>query len=422
MTNRTLAPAHPRVCWAARTGPTAGTIAQTTLATDAAAVLHRVGSVSLGARAVEVSAALDAVRRLRTDLRTLRPILDRGWSVRLRGALEPAHDLLAAIAAVDDDVELLAGWSTDPSARPFVVRLAARRDPLLAMVGTAVDPATVDALESFARGVRPAPLRTVAPLGDAHQPSAVVVVPMLYRRWRKLVKQTDPGDLPTVARRARECLIAADLVTRAGPDVSRLVALTGRLLRCVRAAALAERAGLLGAQAPAGALRDWLACLAAGNGAGERDVVAAHAQVASSRGELLSPSTAPLRVGAGGLVVRHRGAATEVLLVHRNRHDDWSIPKGTALPGESAEQCALREVCEETGLRCRLQRELHAVSYRDRNGRVKVVRYWLMAPLARECRPDPEEIDQTRWVHAELAKSVVARQRDRAVLNAYLGL
>jgi 8-oxo-dGTP pyrophosphatase MutT (NUDIX family) len=39
-----------------------------------------------------------------------------------------------------------------------------------------------------------------------------------------------------------------------------------------------------------------------------------------------------------------------VVLVHRRRYEDWTFPKGKAHPGESDEECALREVEEETGL------------------------------------------------------------------------
>ncbi|NBQ44166.1 MAG: NUDIX domain-containing protein, partial [Mycobacteriaceae bacterium] len=34
----------------------------------------------------------------------------------------------------------------------------------------------------------------------------------------------------------------------------------------------------------------------------------------------------------------------EVLLVHRPAYDDWTIPKGKRDPGETDEECALREV------------------------------------------------------------------------------
>src|SRR5262249_38319163 len=62
---------------------------------------------------------------------------------------------------------------------------------------------------------------------------------------------------------------------------------------------------------------------------------------------------------AGGLVQRTRDdGVDEVLVVHRPAYDDWSFPKGKLLRGESEEAAAVREVEEETGLRCRLEREL----------------------------------------------------------------
>jgi 8-oxo-dGTP pyrophosphatase MutT (NUDIX family) len=64
----------------------------------------------------------------------------------------------------------------------------------------------------------------------------------------------------------------------------------------------------------------------------------------------------------------------EVLLVHRPRYGDWSLPKGKAKRGETDEECALREVEEETGLRCALGRELASTEYLDRRDRPKVVR------------------------------------------------
>ena len=48
----------------------------------------------------------------------------------------------------------------------------------------------------------------------------------------------------------------------------------------------------------------------------------------------------------------------KVLLIHRPRYDDWSFPKGKLDPGETHRQAALREVEEETGLRCRTGVEL----------------------------------------------------------------
>jgi 8-oxo-dGTP diphosphatase len=98
---------------------------------------------------------------------------------------------------------------------------------------------------------------------------------------------------------------------------------------------------------------------------------------------------------AGGVVLDDRG---RVAIVHRPRYDDWSLPKGKLDPGETFEEAALREVWEETGMRCALGDELDPVRYRDNKGRPKIVRYWLM-----HVEDDPgfvpnDEVDELRWV------------------------
>ena len=86
--------------------------------------------------------------------------------------------------------------------------------------------------------------------------------------------------------------------------------------------------------------------------------------------------SSPLVLAAGGCIYNDLG---EVLLVHRPKYDDWSFPKGKLDKGESLEECALREVFEETGLTCELQDFIGTVAYQDRKGRQKEVHYWQMA-------------------------------------------
>lgn len=104
---------------------------------------------------------------------------------------------------------------------------------------------------------------------------------------------------------------------------------------------------------------------------------------------------------AGGVVVRGGQNGREVLVVHRPRYDDWSLPKGKRDPAETDEQCAVREVEEETGVRCALERELLPVAYVDRHGRPKVVRYWLMRVLDTRPFVPNDEIDEVVWMARE---------------------
>lgn len=122
---------------------------------------------------------------------------------------------------------------------------------------------------------------------------------------------------------------------------------------------------------------------------------------------------------AGGIVVREAGPyEVEILLVHRPAYDDWTFPKGKANPGESDAACALREVEEETGLRCELGDELPEVRYVDGHARPKVVRYFVMRPLDGAFSPHAE-IDDARWLPVEQALAALTYERDRALLRAF---
>jgi 8-oxo-dGTP diphosphatase len=116
---------------------------------------------------------------------------------------------------------------------------------------------------------------------------------------------------------------------------------------------------------------------------------------------------------AGGVVVRDG----MVLLVHRPRYDDWTLPKGKLDPGESFEDAAVREVEEETGLRCRLVRELPSTEYRVR-GRPKTVRYWLMEPESDTPFVPNDETDDLRWLPPNEALALLSYDRDRDVVAA----
>jgi 8-oxo-dGTP diphosphatase len=107
-----------------------------------------------------------------------------------------------------------------------------------------------------------------------------------------------------------------------------------------------------------------------------------------------------------------------VLVLHRPKYDDWSLPKGKADPGETDEACAVREVEEETGLRCDLGEELAQTAYVDSHGRPKTVRYWAMRVRSGSFEPHAE-VDEIRWLGPPEAAEALTHDRDRAVLEAF---
>lgn len=122
---------------------------------------------------------------------------------------------------------------------------------------------------------------------------------------------------------------------------------------------------------------------------------------------------------AGGVVWRRGPAGTEVVVVHRPRYDDWSLPKGKLHAGEGDVEGALREVEEETGLRAEVGPELPSTHYVDPRGRPKVVRFFAMEPVGGELAPAPPEVDEVRWLPIREAAGLLTYDRERDVLDAF---
>ena len=120
---------------------------------------------------------------------------------------------------------------------------------------------------------------------------------------------------------------------------------------------------------------------------------------------------------AGGLIRRSSDHGTEVLVVHRPRYDDWTFPKGKADDGETDEDCALREVDEETGLRCLLESPVGTTEYVDGKGRPKQVRWWVMRQLEDGGFVPNDEVDELRWVTLGDAARLLTYDRDVALLD-----
>lgn len=121
-------------------------------------------------------------------------------------------------------------------------------------------------------------------------------------------------------------------------------------------------------------------------------------------------------LAAGGIITNLQG---EFLLVHRPRYEDWSFPKGKLDKGETLEQCALREVLEETGFVCQLGDAVGLVMYEDRKGHPKEVHYWRMNIMDGSFQPN-SEVDEIRWVSESFAYELLSYLHDRELLVHHL--
>lgn len=127
--------------------------------------------------------------------------------------------------------------------------------------------------------------------------------------------------------------------------------------------------------------------------------------------------TDPQVRAAGCAVWRAAADGIEVLLVHRPRYDDWSLPKGKLNPGESWEDGAVREVEEETGCTGALGPRLATTTYVDRKDRAKEVRWFEMAEPQGEFVAN-DEVDEVVWLSPEAARRRVTRPSDAEVIRA----
>lgn len=124
-----------------------------------------------------------------------------------------------------------------------------------------------------------------------------------------------------------------------------------------------------------------------------------------------------LIVAAGGIVID----GGQVLLVHRTKHQDWTLPKGKLDEGEAPLDAALREVREETGYEARALGFVGAHGYLVRDT-PKVVLYWLMAVTGeRQTGIDPAEIDRVEWLEPGDALRKLTYPLEREILEKALG-
>jgi 8-oxo-dGTP diphosphatase len=141
-------------------------------------------------------------------------------------------------------------------------------------------------------------------------------------------------------------------------------------------------------------------------------------------GELIIPSDAPndLIRAAGGIVYRTVDAGhIELACIFREARGDWTFPKGKLDPGETFEQAAIREVLEEIGMHCHIERFIGTTNYIHRKGKPKIVAYYLMAANKGEFAPN-EEVDELVWLPLEEVRAHLTHERDQELFDILIEL
>ena len=106
----------------------------------------------------------------------------------------------------------------------------------------------------------------------------------------------------------------------------------------------------------------------------------------------------------------------EIVVIHRPRYDDWSLPKGKLKVGESWEPAALREVLEETGYRATITSFAGPITYLV-NGRPKVVLFWNMQVEDDMSFQASREVDAREWLSARAAYGRLAYAVERQLIG-----
>jgi broad specificity phosphatase PhoE/predicted NUDIX family NTP pyrophosphohydrolase len=105
-----------------------------------------------------------------------------------------------------------------------------------------------------------------------------------------------------------------------------------------------------------------------------------------------------------------------VAVVHRERYDDWSLPKGKLDSGESTLSAAVREVGEETGAAVNVSRRLGQVRYLV-DGIDKSVRFWAMRYRGGEFEPS-DEVDKLEWLTVDEARRQLTYVGEQMMIGA----
>ncbi len=122
---------------------------------------------------------------------------------------------------------------------------------------------------------------------------------------------------------------------------------------------------------------------------------------------------------AGAVVISIINEREHVLVVHRPHRSDWSLPKGKLESGEAHDVAAVREVLEETGVRCALGPFLGTREY-EVEGHPKRVLYWRATVLEHDVHEADDEVDDVQWIDVDQAQDRLTYPDDRELVELAL--
>jgi 8-oxo-dGTP diphosphatase len=129
---------------------------------------------------------------------------------------------------------------------------------------------------------------------------------------------------------------------------------------------------------------------------------------------------------AGGVVWREVEGKLRVLLIHRTKYRDVTLPKGKVDPGETLAETAVREIREETGIRVALGVPVGVSRYRMPSSRTKIVHYWAAEASDAAVRTSTfvpnKEVAAIEWVSVKKARKHLSYPVDLEILDEFIRL
>lgn len=129
---------------------------------------------------------------------------------------------------------------------------------------------------------------------------------------------------------------------------------------------------------------------------------------------------------AGAVVWRVVDGKLRILLIHRTKYRDITLPKGKVDPGEMLAETAVREVHEETGIRVSLGVPVGVSRYHLPSGKQKVVHYWAAEATDAAIRSSTfvpnREIAAIEWVSLKRARARLSYPVDLEILDFFTKL